>query len=480
MLICGVVTGLSIGILPGLGGIVGMTILLPVIYGMEPHSAFALLIGMVAVIPTSDTFPSVMMGIPGSSASQATIMDGYPLAKKGEAARALGAAFTASLIGGLFGALVLTIIIPVARPIVLAFGSPELFMLALLGMSMVGILSGNKPIKGLLAAGIGVMIGALGDAPAVPEYRYTFGIDYLMDGIPLVVIGLGLFAFPEIVDLLIKGRSISEATTLGKGWLDGVKDTLRHKFIVLRCSVIGVIVGFLPGLGGSVVDWIAYGHIIQTSRDRDMFGKGDIRGVIAPESASNAKEGGGLIPTFLFGIPGSGSMAVFLGGLLILGIQPGPSMITENVDLIYTAIWSLALANVFGATLSIALSKPITRLTLVPFSYLAPFMVLIITFACYQATRSWGDLFALLLMGILGWVMKQYGWPRPAALIGYVLADNLEIYLFISVQRYGFEWLTRTGVIVLAAIIIASLTMGVFYQSRKASKASATESGKGE
>ncbi len=474
MLICGVVMGLSIGILPGLGGIVGMTILLPVIYGMDPHSAFGLLIGMVAVIPTSDTFPSVMMGIPGSSASQATIMDGYPLAKKGEAARALGAAFTASLIGGLFGALVLTLIIPIARPIVLAFGSPELFMLALLGMSMVGVLSGNNPIKGLLAAGIGVMIGALGDAPAVPEYRYTFGIDYLMDGVPLVVVGLGLFAFPEIVDLLIKGRSISEVPTLGKGWLDGVKDTLRHKFIVLRCSVIGVVVGFLPGLGGSVVDWIAYGHIIQTTRDRENFGKGDIRGVIAPESANNAKEGGGLIPTFLFGIPGSGSMAVFLGGLLILGIQPGPSMVTEHIDLLYTAIWSLALANVFGAILSIALSKPITRLTIVPFSYLAPFMVLIITFACYQATRSWGDLIALLFMGILGWVMKQYGWPRPAALIGYVLSDNLEIYLFISVQRYGIEWFTRTGVIILAAIIIGSLAMGVFYQARKSSKAKAS------
>ena len=480
MLVSGVVMGLSIGILPGLGGIVGMTILLPVIYGMDPHSAFGLLIGMVAVIPTSDTFPSVMMGIPGSSASQATIMDGYPLAKKGEAARALGAAFTASLIGGLFGALVLTLIIPIARPIVLAFGSPELFMLALLGMSMVGVLSGNKPLRGILAAGIGVMIGALGDAPAVPEYRYTFGIDYLMDGVPLVVVGLGLFAFPEIVDLLIKGRSISDVATLGKGWLDGVKDTLRHKFIVLRCSVIGVIVGFLPGLGGSVVDWIAYGHIIQTSRDRDKFGKGDIRGVIAPESANNAKEGGGLIPTFLFGIPGSGSMAVFLGGLLILGIQPGPSMVTDNVDLVYTAIWSLALANVFGAILSIALSKPITRLTVVPFSYLAPFMVLIITFACYQATRSWGDLVALLLMGILGWFMKQYGWPRPAALIGFVLAGNLETYLFISVQRYGFSWFTRTGVIVLAAIIIGSLAMGVFYQSRKKSKDAATENGKGE
>nr|MDJ0876863.1 tripartite tricarboxylate transporter permease [Desulfobacterales bacterium] len=346
MLIAGVVLGLTVGILPGLGGIVGMTILLPVIYGLDPHVAFALLIGMVAVIPTSDTFPSVMMGIPGSSASQATIMDGYPLARKGEAARALGSAFTASLIGGLIGASVLTMIIPIARPLVLAFGSPELFMLAVLGMSMVGVLSGNQPIKGIIGAGIGLMLGAIGDAPAVTEYRYTFGIDYLMDGVSLVIVGLGLFAFPEIIDLLIKGRPIAEKAELGKGWLDGVKDTIRHKFIVLRCSIIGVVIGFIPGLGGSVVDWIAYGHIIQTSKDREKFGKGDIRGVIAPESANNAKEGGGLIPTFLFGIPGSGSMAVFLGGLLILGIQPGPSMVTENVDLLYTAIWSLALANI--------------------------------------------------------------------------------------------------------------------------------------
>jgi putative tricarboxylic transport membrane protein len=465
-LIGGVVLGLGVGILPGLGGIVGMTILLPVIYGMDIHNAFALLIGMVAVIPTSDTFPSVMMGIPGSSASQATIMDGYPLAKKGEAARALGAAFTASLIGGLYGALVLTLIIPIARPLVLAFGSPELFMLALLGMSMVGVLSGNQPIKGIIGAGIGLMLGAMGDAPAIAEYRYTFGFDYLMDGVSLVIVGLGLFAFPEIIDLLIKGRPISERAELGRGWLDGLKDTLRHKWIVLRCATIGVIVGFIPGLGGSVVDWIAYGHVIQTSKDRERFGQGDIRGVIAPESANNAKEGGGLIPTFLFGIPGSGSMAVFLGGLLILGIQPGPTMLTEDLDLVYTAIWSLALANIFGAGLSLLLAKPITKLTLVPFSRLAPFMVLIITFAAYQASYSWGDLIALLLVGILGWFMKQFGWPRPAALIGFVLAGNLEQYLFISVQRYGFDWLTRPGVLVMAVIIVASLWASIAYQKK--------------
>jgi len=466
LLVAGVLLGLCVGILPGLGGIVGMTILLPVIYGMDPHNAFALLIGMVAVIPTSDTFPSVMMGIPGSSASQATIMDGYPLARKGEAARALGSAFTASLIGGLIGAAVLTLIIPIARPLVLAFGSPELFMLAVLGMSMVGVLSGNQPIKGIIGAGIGLMLGAMGDAPAVTEYRYTFGIDYLMDGVSLVIVGLGLFAFPEIIDLLIKGRPISEKAELGKGWLDGVKDTIRHKFIVLRCSIIGVVIGFIPGLGGSVVDWIAYGHVIQTSKDRERFGKGDIRGVIAPESANNAKEGGGLIPTFLFGIPGSGSMAVFLGGLLILGIQPGPSMVTENVDLLYTAIWSLALANIVGAGMALILSKPITKLTVVPFNYLAPFMILIITFACYQATYSWGDLIALLLMGILGWLMKQFGWPRPAALIGFVLAGNLEQYLFISVQRYGMGWLARPGVIVMAVIIVASLSASIVYQRK--------------
>jgi len=162
-------------------------------------------------------------------------------------------------------------------------------------------------------------------------------------------------------------------------------------------------------------------------------------------------------------------MAVFLGGLTILGIQPGPAMITENIDLIYTAVWSLALANVIGAGLSIFLAKPITRLTIIPFSYLAPFLVLILTFAAYQSSRSWGDLIALLIMGFFGWIMKQYGWPRPAALIGFVLSDSLETYLFISVQRYGFSWVTRPGVIVLALIIMVSVGMGIFYQQKKPS-----------
>ncbi len=194
MLVVGVAVGLLVGIMPGLGGTVGMSLVLPFIFGMDPNTAMALLIGMVAVIHTADTFPSVLLGVPGSSGSQATIMDGYPLAQKGEAGRAFGAAFFASMIGGVFGAAAIFALLPVARPLVLALGSPELFMLAILGLSMVGVLSGNKPILGVLAGALGLLLGSVGAAPAEPHYRYTFDLLYLFDGLPLAVVALGLFA----------------------------------------------------------------------------------------------------------------------------------------------------------------------------------------------------------------------------------------------------------------------------------------------
>ncbi|MGB0733808.1 MAG: tripartite tricarboxylate transporter permease, partial [Pontibacterium sp.] len=270
----GVLLGLAIGIFPGLGGIAGLSLLLPFLYGMEPVSALAMLIGLVAVIPTSDTFTSVLMGIPGSSGSQATVLDGFPMAKQGQAARALSAAFAASLFGGLFGAIVLTAFVLVARPVILAFGSAELFMLTLLGLSMVGVLAGKSLVKGLSACGLGLLLGSVGGAPATGEYRMTFDNHYLMDGIPLVVLGLGIFALPEIIDLLRQNRAIAEASKLGSGWVDGVKDLVRNKWLAVRCSGIGCVVGALPGLGGSVVDWIAYGHAVQTTKDTENFGKG--------------------------------------------------------------------------------------------------------------------------------------------------------------------------------------------------------------
>ena len=459
-LIGGVLLGLTIGILPGLGGIVGFSIMLPFIYGMDPTSALALLIGLVAVIPTSDTFASVLLGIPGSTSSQATVLDGFALAKKGEASRALSSAFSASLLGGIFGAMILTVFILVARPLVLLFGSAELFMLGVLGISMVGVLSGNSIAKGLAACCVGLLLGCIGNAPATGEWRMAFDSGYLYDGIRLVLVGLAAFALPEIVDLMRQNTAISSKPLLGSGWLKGLKDTWIYRWIVLRCASIGVIVGSLPGLGGSVVDWIAYGNVVQTAKDKSKFGKGDIRGVIAPESANNAKEGGGLIPTLLFAIPGSGSMAVFLGGLTILGIEAGPTMVRDNLDVTYIIIWSLALANIFGTITCIVLSGQISWITRIPYGFLAPFLLTIISFAAFQATKSFWDLFTLLMLGTFCIYMKRFDWPRPALLIGFVLADTLETYLYQAVQFYSWGFFTRPGVLIILALTVIFIISG--------------------
>jgi TctA family transporter len=460
-MVVGVALGLVIGVLPGVGGIAGLSLLLPFLYGMDQTSALAMLIGLLAIIPTADTFTSILMGIPGSSASQATVLDGFPLAKQGEAARALSAAFAASLIGGLFGALILTFSVLIAAPIILAFGSAELFMLTLFGLSMVGVLSGANIVKGIASASLGLAFGMVGAAPATSEPRMDFNLLYLIDGIPLVVVALGIFALPEILDLLRSGGAIAEGAPLGRGWFRGVRDTLRNFWLAIRCSGIGALIGAIPGIGGSVVDWIAYGHVVQTTKDKSQFGKGDIRGVIAPESANNATQGGALLPTLLFGIPGSGSMAIFLAAMILLGLQPGPGMAKENLGTTYTIIWSLAIANVIGTAMCIVLAPGIARLTAVRYPLIAPFMIMVICFAAFQATRDLSDLVALLVIGVLGIFMRRFGWSRPAFLIGFVLATGGERYLYQAVQFYGWDFLTRPLVLVIGAITVISVWAGL-------------------
>lgn len=463
-LLVGVAVGLMVGLLPGLGGIVGMSLLLPFVYGMEPTSALAMLIGILPVLAISDTFASVLMGIPGSSASQATILDGFPLAKKGEAARALSSAFSASLIGGLFGAAVLTVSVLLARPLILSFGAAELFMLTMFGLSMVGVLSGQSLAKGLAACAAGLALGAVGAAPATGEYRMDFDSLYLMNGVPLVIVGLALFAVPEIGDLLRKNSSIAGEGTqsgLGKGWLQGLKDTWFYRWLTLRLAGLGAILGMIPGLGGSVVDWIAYGHVVQTSKDRSQFGKGDIRGVIGVEATTSSKEGGGLVPTLLFGIPGSGSMAIFLAGMILIGLQPGPAMVSTNLDVTYTIVWSLAIANVIGTVLCILLAPTIARITTIRYALIAPFMVMVISFAAFQPNRSFYDLVALLVLGIVGILLRRFGWPRPAFLIGFVLATQSERYLYQALQFSGWSFFTRPIVLIIAAIILLSVFFSI-------------------
>ncbi len=471
----GVVMGLAVGVFPGLGGIAGLSLLLPFMYGMDPVLGLALMIGMVAVVPTSDTFASVLMGIPGSSASQATVLDGFPMAKNGEAARALSAAFSSSLFGGLVGAAFLTFFILIARPIVLAFGLPEMLMITVLGLSMVAVLAGRVPLKGLAAACLGLMIGTIGEADAGGSLRMaSYDIPYLTDGLKLVIVGLGIFAIPEIVSLLRQDRSISNGAELGAGWMDGVRDWMRNIWLSVRCSVIGVVVGIVPGLGGSVVDWIAYGHTVQCTEDKSKFGKGEVRGVIGPESSNNAKEGGGLVPTLLFGIPGSGSMAIFIGALALLGsgeIEVGPAMLKNNLDITYSIVWLLALANVLGTVLCIAMSGNIAKLTTIRFTYLAPFLFMLISFAAFQSGQNFEDLLALCVIGLIGIFLRRFDWSRPAFLIGFVLSNPVEKFSNQAFQiasfrfrksfEEGMDYIFSPIVIVLLIITVVSVVLGI-------------------
>lgn len=455
----GTLLGLVVGILPGLGGTSGLALVLPFVYSLEPSYALAMMIGVLAPTTTSDTFPAVLMGIPGTAGSQATVMDGFPLSKKGMAARALSAAFCSSLMGGVFGALILSISIYYAIPIIMAFGFGEQFLLIILALLMVGALTGENFIKGVTACILGLIIGSIGSAPITGDLRFTFGTLYLVEGVPIVIVGLGLFALPEIVGLLDSKGAIAKALKNEEGWFRGIKDVFKNWFLVLRCSSIGCIVGALPGLGGTVVDWIAYSHLKQTSKDTSNIGKGDIRGVIAPESANNAKEGGALIPTLLFGIPGSGNKVLLLGGFIMIGIEPGLEMVTTHLDLTYLMIWSLAIANILGAGLCIGFASHISKLTLVRYYILAPVMIVLIFFATFNINRDWYDFIGLLGFGLIGITFKAFGWSRPALLIGFFLSTKVELLSYQTQAVYGLTFLTRPVSIILIVLCFGTILL---------------------
>ena len=364
-LFSGVLIGLGLGVIPGLGGIVGMALLLPFTFTMDPYSAFAFLLGMGSVTTTSDTIPAVLFGVPGTTGSAATILDGHPMAKKGQAGRAFGAAYTASLVGGVFGAFLLAISIPVLRPVMLYLGSPELLAFAVLGLSMVAVLSGKTPLRGLAMAAFGLLLAMIGTDPQTGEIRWALDSLYLWDGLHLVPMTMGLFALPELADMAISRRSIAGGAKVDtrSGQWEGVKDVFRHKFLVFRVAVIGSGLGAIPGIGAAVIDWIAYGHAARTEKGAaETFGTGDVRGVLASEGANNAKEGGALVPTIAFGVPGSASMAILLGAFLIHGLIPGPEMLTRHLDVTYSMVWSVALANILGAGICFAFSNQFAKI----------------------------------------------------------------------------------------------------------------------
>src|SRR6202521_2018730 len=450
ILLIGVLIGLAIGVLPGLNGIVGMAMLIPFTYNMDQHTAMALLLGMAAVITSSDFISAVLFGVPGHVGAAATVIDGHAMARNGEAGRAFGAGFASSLAGGLIGAVVLALSIPILRPVLLSIGSPELLAFTLFGLSMVATLSGRAPLKGLTAAGLGLMISMIGSRSESGTLRWTFDTLYLYDGLPLVPMTLGLFAMPELCELAVARKRIAGMHAgeidMSSQW-EGVRDVGRHWWLVLRCGILGTGLGAIPGIGSAVIDWIAYGYAQRTEKNPETFGTGDVRGVIAPESSNNAKEGGHLVPTIAFGVPAGASMAILLGAFLMHGLTPGPEMLTKHLDLTYTIVWSLTLAHVIGALICLFSSRWLAKISTVRPEILLPIVLALVFVAAYEGSHDWGDLFVLLGFGVVGWLMKRLGWPPPPMVLGIVIGGIFERYLFISTSLYGSGWLLRPVVI---------------------------------
>ncbi|MPZ77636.1 MAG: hypothetical protein GEU77_14050 [Deltaproteobacteria bacterium] len=464
LMMVGIGVGFVVGILPGLGGPTAMALMLPFIFTMNAVEAFAFLLGMTAVTATTGDITSVLFGVPGEPTTASTIVDGHAMARNGEAGRALGAVLTSSLLGAIFAAVALAVAIPVIRPVVLSFGSPEFFMLAILGISFVASLSGEDQLKGIIAGGIGLMLATIGLDPISGIQRYTFGQLFLWDGIGLVPITIGFYAIPETIGLAVLGTSIAkqEVGKLG-GVMEGVKDTFRHFWLVIRCSALGCFIAIIPGIGGATTQWLAYAHAVQSSPNKERFGKGAVEGVLGPGAANNSTLGGSLITTIAFGVPASVVMAILLGAFIIQGIVPGPDMLLPppkgKLDLTFSFVWVIIFSNFITVAICFLFLKPLAKVTQIRGAIIIPLILVLIYLGAYAEKNAFQDMVVVLFFGGLGWIMEKMEWPRPPVLLGLVLGPLAENRLFLSTDNYGLSWTTRPGVMIIFAITL----FGIFY-----------------
>jgi len=475
-MLVGVSIGTFTAVAPqGLGMPLVYAIMLPIVIKWEPVTGIALLIGASSVSAICAAYLPVLFGIPGGAGSQATILDGYPMGKRGEAKRALGASFMAGGMGCLIGTFTLALAIPAARPLIYLMGSPELFVIVLWGLSMVAVLAGRRPVKGLVAAFLGLLLATAGQQEQSGIMRFVFDQPYLLDGISISIIALALFGIPAALDLALKRLGVEQQPAPLTGKLfDGVKDTLREWWLVVRCSFIGVWVGIVPGIGSQVVDWLAYGHAAQSSKDGGKnFGRGDVRGVIAPESANDAKDGGDLVTTLLLGFPQGVVTALFIVALLAWGFLPGPEMIKKNPELIYSVVWIQGISGMIGTLVGFTLAAQLAKLAQVRYSIMVPTIFLFVLMGAFSVTRDAADLLTVVIFGVVGYLMRRFGYPRPAMILGLVLGGLMERYLYRSMASYGFTWLARPAVIVLLILATTSFFFAVRGRMRSVARQAA-------
>jgi len=463
-LVTGTCIGLLFGAIPGLGGTTALALIIPLTFGMEQSDAIMLMGGSMAATSTGGSVSAILLNTPGIAPNAATTFDGFPLAQQGRAGEAIGAAATASALGGLIGVFTLVLVIPIAKAIVLLFGPPELFLLAIFGLCAIAVSTGDRLLQALIAAIFGFVCGFVGFDYVSGIIRYTYGVDALYDGIKLVPALIGLFAISQMIDLAVKGGSIAGGDALIvkiQRTSDGIKAVFRHWSTMLVGSAIGTFIGAVPGVGGTVAAFLSYSTQVQRDAKPDVpYGKGNIKGVIAPESANNAKDGGSLIPTLAFGIPGSAETAVFLGAMILHGLEPGPTLLKEHTDEIYTLILTLTIACVVATLIVLVLARPMAFLTLVDAHVLVPTVTVVSLVGAYALHGEFGDVVVALVFAIIGYLMIRFQYPRITFTIALVLGEVTERSFFQAMGVSDGSWaIFATGAPAISLIVLIVLSL---------------------
>ena len=462
VLLAAVIGGLVVGVIPGLNAMIVLPLLLPFIFSMPVEIALIMVIALHAVVFTSGSIPAILLNIPGTGPNAAAAVDGYPMSQRGEGIRAIGAGATSSMFGGIVPVFLALAMVPLVMPIIMAFGQPEMAALVLLGIAFMGALATGSVTKGILSGMLGLMLSFVGYHSMTGIHRFSYGSTFLWDGFELIPLVLGLFGLSEMLHLFMSGRTgvvRGRAAFRFSEVLEGAKDVWRFRWLWLRSTVIGYIIGVIPGIGAEVATWVCYGQARQTSKHPERFGMGVVEGVIAPEAANNAKEAGSLLTTMALGIPGSSIMVIMLAAFLIVGVTPGPGMMDENLPLSITLLLGIALANVVGGIICLLAAPLLARVASVNLDFIFTAVLVMMLAGVIAATLTPLNFIVLLVFGLLGLVMKIYGYSRPALFLGFVLGAMFENYSLLSVKIYGPFFFARPIPMVLLLVVVIVLAL---------------------
>ena len=452
--------GVVIGALPGLNATNGAALLLPFTLSMEAIPAIASLVAIYCSATFAGAITAILINTPGTPASATTCLDGYPLAQRGEAGRALGLAVVSSTIGGVLSVICLMIAAPLLARMAYQFTPPEYFALTLFGMSMLASIGEGSPLKNLISGTFGVFLALVGVDMLTSVERFTFGSHDLYDGIGFVPVMIGIFGISELIVQASSLDKRKERVSMKAVQLPTRDDYRQVWKTILRSSGIGVFIGILPAEGATVASMIGYNEAKRWSKTPEQFGKGAIEGIAGSEAANNAATGGAMVPTLALGIPGSATAAVILAGLMVHGIRPGPSVFTEQANFAYTIFWSMMLVNLLFLVVGLTGAKIFARITLIPTQVLWPCVFMVSIVGAYALDQSMFDVWIVLISGIIGFFMRRYGFSVVPLAIGLILGEMLEQRLGQSMVMLDEKWwlmFTRPLALLFFCLTIAAL-----------------------